>query len=772
MDRLSLGKGLAGLVAILPLGLAIGFGSADAQTKAPPAADWSKTLQPFLTKYCLPCHQSEAAPGGVRFDNIKTEAQAFAARAAFERAGERIKLNEMPPPGSLMPTAASRKNALTALQRVFAKAPPLPPDPGRVTMRRLNRAEYDNTIRDLLRIDFRPSADFPNDDVGYGFDNIGDVLTLSPLLFEKYLDAAERAAAQAIELPRVRSVRFDPGRMDTDIGNLGRGDSIGLNSAGYAAIDFNAPEPGSYRVRIEAFAQNAGPDLAKMSVRMANRELQVFEVEAGERKPGVYELPVNLAKGANKIFAHFTNDYYQPNAPDPKMRGDRNLYIVAFEVTGPLGATRPLPESHRKLIQALPETKDFLPAAKANLRPFLREAFRRPTSDSEVERFAKFVIQAQREGESFEEGMRVAVAAALVSPHFLFRVELDQTGRSSRMVSLNDYQLASRLSYFLWSSMPDAALMKAADQGLLKNPTVLKAQALRMLKDPKASAITENFANQWLTLRKLDDLSPDPELFPTYNDALREDMKRETELFFGDVVRGDRSVVEFLDAPYTFLNGRLARHYGVPNVTGDNFRKVTLPNSRRGGLLTMASVLTVTSNPNRTSPVKRGKWVLENILGSPPPPPPPGLDSLEGDKDKVPAKTIRERMERHRSDPSCSVCHAKMDPLGLAFENFDAVGRWRTKDGRFAVDASGEFDGKQKFKDAVDLKKILLARKGAFAHTLTEKLMTYGLGRGLELADRKSVQAIAAQAAKEDYRFSSIVKGIVASEAFRKKRGE
>lgn len=748
------------------------FGPADAQTKSGSSPDWTKTLLPHITKFCLPCHQSEAAPGGIRFDQIKTEAQAIAARATFERAAERIKAKEMPPPGSPQPTDASRKATLTAIQRIFAKAPPLPPDPGRVTMRRLNRAEYDNTIRDLLFIDFKPSADFPNDDVGYGFDNIGDVLTLSPLLFEKYLNAAERAAAQAIELPRSRTLRFDAGRLDTDRGTLGRGSALALNSVGYAAFDFRAPEAGLYRVKIEAFAQNAGPEPAKMSVRLGAKELQLFEVEAGENRPAAYEFSIDLATGSHRISAHFTNDYYQPNATDPKMRGDRNLYIVAFEFSGPLGVERPYSESHRRLIGATPEGKDFLPAAKENLAQFLRRAFRRPVEPEEVERYARLVAHAQREGETFEEGMRLAVAAALVSPHFLFRVELDQPQGGTKTTVLNDHQLASRLSYFLWSSMPDDELMKDADQGRLRLPANLKAQALRMLKDPRAIALTQNFANQWLTLRKLDELSPDPELFPTYTEQLREDMKSETERFFAGVVREDRSILEFLDSNYTYLNGRLARHYGVPNVSGEGFRKVTLPNARRGGLMTMASVLTVTSNPNRTSPVKRGKWVLENILGSPPPPPPPGLDSLEGDRDKTPAKTIRERMERHRSDPTCSVCHAKMDPLGLAFENYDAVGRWRTRDGRFPVDASGITAAGEKFKNAIDLKRLLAKRKSAFAETLSEKLMTYGLGRGLELTDRRAVQAIAAQSAKESYRFSSVVTGIVASEAFRKKRGE
>jgi hypothetical protein len=320
--------------------------------------------------------------------------------------------------------------------------------------------------------------------------------------------------------------------------------------------------------------------------------------------------------------------------------------------------------------------------------------------------------------------------------------------------------------------MPDSELFRLADSGKLKDAATLKSQAMRMLKDPKANALTENFAAQWLTLRKLENSSPDPQMFPTFDEALRKDMAEETKTFFADIARKDGSIVEFLDSPYTFLNERLAKHYGIAGVGGPNFRKVMLKGGQRGGLLTMASVLTVTSNPNRTSPVKRGKWLLENILGAPPPPPPPGLDGLEEGESKSPTKTIKERMERHRRDPSCAVCHAKMDPLGIAFENYDAVGKWRMMDGKFAVDATGATSSGQKLSGAGDIKKMLLSRKGEFVRTLTEKLMTYALGRGLDRGDRRAVEAIAVEAEKDGYRFSSLVKGIVASEAFRKKRIE
>ena len=755
--------------ALLPFLLSLA-GESQSPTISP---DWKKTLVPFMEKYCIGCHQGKTPPGELRLDSFRQAEVALANRAVFDYVAEKIKLEQMPPPGMPLPTSAERNAAITAIQRLFAHAPPAPIDPGRVTMRRLNRAEYDNTIRDLLLIDFKPSADFPTDDVGYGFDNIGDVLSLSPLLFEKYLDAAEKAAAQAIVLPTVRTVHFHAGQMDTDRGNMARGNSLGLFAPSYGAIEFKATKAGQYRLKLEAWAQNAGPDLAKVSVRLGEKQLAVFDVKAGEAHPEIFELPIDLGQGSNQISAHFINDYYQPQHADPKMRGDRNLYLVSFEVHGPLMAEAAKPPSHRELITVAADPKDPLTAAKANLRPFLRRAFRRPVSEAEVERYAKLVPAALKEGETFEQGMRQAVAAALVSPNFLFRVELDPSGLArGRSRPMTDHELASRLSYFLWSSMPDAELFRLADAGKLKDPVTLKSQALRLLKDPKARALTDNFATQWLTLRKLENASPDPELFPTYDEGLKHDMEGEARAFFANVVKTDGNVIDFLDAPYSFLNEKLAKHYGVPGVGGPNFRKVLLKDSKRGGLLTMAAVLTVTSNPNRTSPVKRGKWLLENILGAPPPPPPPGLDGLEEGESKTPTKTIKERMERHRRDPSCAVCHAKMDPLGIAFENYDAVGRYRTMDGKFKVDAGGVTATGEKFTGASDIKKILLARKEEFVRTLSERLMTYGLGRGLDRNDRKAVEAIALGAEKDGYRFSSLVKGIVASEAFRRRRIE
>lgn len=764
------GRKLAWLgCAVLPFALPL-LGAPQATVSDP---NWSKTFVPFINKYCVSCHSGPTPPGDIRLESYRQPEVALAQRDVFDLVAVMIKGEHMPPDGAPQPTQAERNAAVLAIQKLFAKAPPPPIDPGRVTMRRLNRAEYDNTIRDLLKIDFKPSADFPTDDVGYGFDNIGDVLSLSPLLFEKYLDASEKAAAMAIVLPTVRTVQFHAGQMETDRGNLARGNSLGLFSLGYGGVDFRAPKGGQYRLRVRAWAQQAGPEPAKLSLRLAEKEIQVFDVQGREGAPDTFEVPVDLAQGSNKIAGFFVNDYYQPQHPDPNLRGDRNLFLVSFEFHGPLAAEPDKPLSHRELMTATFDPKDPLDAARTNLRPFLKRAFRRTVSDSEVERYAKLVPAALKEGEAFEQGMRTAVAAALVSPHFLFRVELDaRPSPTGKTRPLNDYEIASRLSYFLWSSMPDAELFRLADAGKLKDAATLRTQALRMLRDPKSRALTDNFATQWLTLRKLENASPDPGLFPNFDEALKKDMEEESKAYFSDVMKSDRSVIEFLDSSHAFLNERMAKHYGIAGVGGPNFRKVQLKGKQRGGLLTMASVLTVTSNPNRTSPVKRGKWLLENILGAPPPPPPPGLDGLEEGESKTPSKTIKERMERHRRDPSCAVCHAKMDPLGLAFENYDAVGRWRTMDGKFPVDATGTMSTGEKFSGAADIKKVLLGRKGEFVRTLTEKLMTFALGRGLDRSDRRAMDAIVAGAEKEGYRFSSLVKGIVSSEAFRRRRIE
>jgi hypothetical protein len=380
---------------------------------------------------------------------------------------------------------------------------------------------------------------------------------------------------------------------------------------------------------------------------------------------------------------------------------------------------------------------------------------------------------AQKEGESFERGIQLAVQAALVSPHFLFRVELDRSPNdpgSKRL--LDSYEMASRLAYFLWSSMPDDALFALAEQGKLQDPQVLEQQVKRMLQDPRAAALADNFAGQWLTLRKLNDVTPDPGRFPTFNDELRKAMRTETELFFEAVVKEDRSVLDFLDGKFTYLNEPLARHYGVEGVTGKQFRRVELTGDQRGGVLTQASVLTVTSNPTRTSPVQRGKWVLEQILGTPPPPPPGAVPLLPDEQHGELKGTLRQRMEQHRKDPECATCHARMDPLGFGLENYDAVGRWRTRDGDSPVDSSGELPDGRRFNGPAQLIAILKAQKSQFVHSLAERMLTYAIGRGMESYDKCNLDAIVRSVAAKDHRFSALVTEVVLSDPFRKRRGD
>ncbi len=605
---------------------------APAAPPAKPAPDYKKDVAPLVARYCVNCHKGPRARGGLHLDTFPDEAAVLKGRLAWEKVADALRSGDMPPPNRPRPSAAELETINGWLGAVVLKADcGGQKDPGRVTLRRLNRAEYNNTIRDLLGIDFRPADDFPADDVGYGFDNIGDVLSLPPLLMEKYLAAAEKIV--------------------------------------------------------------------------------------------------------DKAFA------------DPAAR--KRILTVPFENEE---------------------------AARRILRAFAERAYRRPVREDELGRLVRFVELAQKNGDSFETGVRLALQAVLVSPHFLFRVEPDRRPNDPRAVrDLNDFELATRLSYFLWSSMPDDELFRLARERGLRKSGVLEAQVRRMLKDPRSRALTDNFAGQWLQTRNLKGFAPDPGLFPSFDEKLRSAMRKETELFFECVVREDRSVLDFLDSDFTFLNERLAKHYGIPGVQGDEFRKVTLTGAARaarGGVLTQATVLAVTSNPTRTSPVKRGKWILENILGTPPPPPPPGVEELQEGKDVELKGSLRQRMEQHRADPSCATCHQRMDPLGFGFENFDAVGAWRDREGKHAIDPSGVLPNGQSFAGPAELKAILKGRSDAFARCLAEKMLTYALGRGVERSDRCAVDEIARNLAREQYKFSALVIQIVKSDPFQKRRGQ
>jgi Protein of unknown function (DUF1592)/Protein of unknown function (DUF1588)/Protein of unknown function (DUF1587)/Protein of unknown function (DUF1595)/Protein of unknown function (DUF1585)/Cytochrome C oxidase, cbb3-type, subunit III len=729
-------------------------------------------MAPLVQKYCGGCHGTKNPTAGIALLGYHDTAGVLKGRDVWERAAKNLSGQSMPPKGAPQPSAPERERMVGWIEATLSSADCKLDDPGRVTMRRLNREEYNNTIRDLFGlVNLRPADSFPSDDVGYGFDNIGDVLSISPLLMEKYLAAADTVAKAAIATPEAggRTERFVGNKL-LEAGGEAYGTSRALDKVGEIGVEYRFLRAGDYNIRVRTFQQQSGPDPARMAVRLDGKDLQTLDVKAQESTPEVVQIKTRIAAGKHRIAAAFLNEYSSTfgRAPRP-----RRLIVERIEVQGPLGLPSLLPPSHRRIINVHPTEATWDECARKIMAAFAQRAYRRPVTKAEVDRLAVIVGMARKEGESFERGIQLAVQATLVSPHFLFRVEVDKDPNNPKAKrQVGQYEMASRLSYFLWSSMPDAELFALAAQGKLQNPKVLAAQVKRMLKDPKARALADDFAAQWLTLRKLNEVTPDPERFPTFNEELRKSMRMETELFFQAVVREDRSVLDFLDGDFTFLNEALAHHYGIEGVKGKQFRRVSLTGDERGGVLTQASVLTVTSNPTRTSPVQRGKWVLEQILGTPPPPPPAAVPPLPDEKQGELKGTLRQRMEQHRADPQCATCHARMDPLGFGLENYDAIGRWRTRDGDSPVDSSGELPDGRRFNGPAQLIAILKAQKTQFVHSLAERLITFGLGRGIEPYDKCNIDAIVRNVAQNDYRFSALVTEVVLSEPFRMRRGD
>jgi hypothetical protein len=745
---------------------------------APPAGKpaFVDQIAPLVAKYCVNCHGPTRQSAGLALHKFTDDASVLGNRKVWLKVIDQLEAQAMPPEDKKQPTADERNRMIAWLKQELVKSDCNGPrDPGKVTIRRLNRAEYNNTIRDLLGVDFQPANDFPSDDVGYGFDNIGDVLSMPPLLLEKYLAAAEKAAEKAIisdTAPKSVKQHFAARELNCTLptkDSLKKGRYY-LYSNGEVSTKFTFPAAGEYVLRAKAGGEQAGPDPTRMAFRVDGKEVKVVDVTALKDAPKDYTATIKVEAGERKIGVAFVNDYFNDKDPDPKKRGDSNLYVDWLEVESPTKIGPVIPDSHKKLFAAGDKAKSEDEKAAAILTEFTRKAFRRPVTDAEAEKFVKFAKSARTSGETFERSIQLGVQAVLVSPHFLFRVELDREPTNPDAHPISDFELATRLSYFLWSSMPDEELFGLAKKGELRKPGVIDAQVKRMLKDPKAKALTENFAGQWLQLRNLAGFAPDGRMFRGFG-SLRPLMVKETELFFEYVVREDRNIMEFIDADYTFVNERLARHYSIPNVKGEDFQKVKLTDSLRGGLLTQASILTVTSNPTRTSPVKRGKWILENILGTPPPPPPPDVPELNEGKDGVLTGSLRQRMEQHRSKTMCASCHQKMDPLGFAFENFGVTGEYRTKDGNFDIDPAGTLPDGKTFKGPKELKQILTAKDELFRKCLSEKLLTYALGRGVEDEDRCHVDKISSVAAKNGNTFTAMVTEIVKSEPFQLRRG-
>lgn len=745
----------------------------------------TKQLVPFVQKYCINCHGPKRQSAGVRLDNDQDVAGLQKNRQLWDAVVRNIQSREMPPAGRPKPTDQEIDQVLgtlnVALNAIDCTGKR---DPGRVTIRRLNRTEYNNTIRDLVGVPFQPADDFPSDDVGYGFDNIGDVLSIPTVLLERYLAAANKIIDTALAKPEVvksSKQTFRPQNLQSNVPGArpkgGAKGPISLFSNGDAFLNFNFPTDGEYEIRVRAYADQAGPEVAKMAIRIDEKQVKVHEVRAVAGKPDTYVYRHKETTGTKKLAAAFINDYYNDKDSDPKNR-DRNLYIESIEVEGPLNVKQAeLSAAYAKLIGTPPSNPAQEDAAARQIvEKFAFRAYRRPVTLQEINRLMQLYSLGRKNGEPFEKAVALPLKAVLVSPHFLYRVELDKEPNNPNAIyPISDWELASRLSYFLWATMPDDELFKLAGQGKLRQPAVLEQQVRRMLKDQKASTLATNFASQWLQLRLLKSAQPDRNIFQAFNDKLRQDMQRETELYFESIVREDRNILELIDSDYTFVNERLAKHYGIPGVKGEEFRKVLLRGplaEQRGGVLTHASILLITSNPTRTSPVKRGVWILDNILGTPPPPAPPDVPELNEEPKAALTGSLRQRMEQHRKNPACASCHQRMDPIGFGFENYDAIGRWRTKDGNFNVDAGGELPSGQKFNGPQELRGILKGRAAEFARCFTEKLLTYGLGRGLEHYDRCTVDNILKALEKDNYRFSRLVLEIVKSEPFQLRRGK
>ncbi len=961
--------------------------------------DFVTDVQPLLVNYCYDCHGDGKAKSGLALDSYQTVADVHAARPKWEAVLRNVSTHVMPPDdGGPIPTNAERDLVSRFLEQELFQLDPAHPDPGRVVLRRLNRAEYNATIRDLVGVDFRPADDFPPDDSGYGFDNIGDVLTLPPVLLEKYLAAAEKVIDTAIVTDPIQSaVRRIPASLaaigfnaigdrgdgwvhlisleeddaavelalpagdylfrvqaystvvggavkgqgseqplefldhpgptkfalllnDTFVknfdlgtdeknpqvyearlgvpagrhrfraavlrnrggqdnetfmlnGRLGRqqpgiayvkwleiegplsaatrryradrleasgegllsvaGERV-LKGNGEVGVAIDLPRAADVILRAQAYAGQSGPEPARMEFRVDGRPLQAFDVLAPGRmeplprqrvfsltllvpQPRIYEYRTRLPAGPHRFSAAFTNDFTDPQNPNPNLR-DRNLIIQSLEVAD-LSSPVVIPEKPAPIAQLFAENAPAEPVAtlarmfglqaavaespgtaRALLEKFTRRAWRRPVTPAEIDRLMELYTGARGHGDSFTAGVKLAMKAILVSPHFLFvgssldhvrpspvgaslaGARLDPLGASLDDARshppgatqrpdprpLDNFALASRLSYFIWSSMPDDELLELAGLGTLRDQ--LPAQVRRMLASPKARALVENFAGQWLQIRSLENFAPDRTLFPEYDSVLRTAMQRETELFFESVMREDRSLFDFLTADYTFVNARLAKLYGLTGVTGDEFRKVSLTDTPRRGVLTHASVLTLTSNPNRTSPVKRGKWVLDNLLGTPPPPPPPNIPELD-DKSRNLTGTLREQMQQHSTNATCASCHSRMDPIGFGLENFNAIGGWRDQDGAAKVDASGELASGDKFNGAVELTRLLAEKKRwEFLHCLADRALTYALGRGIEYYDRPALDRIVEQVEAGGDRFSALVLAVTQSFPFQNQR--
>jgi mono/diheme cytochrome c family protein len=779
-----------------------------AQVPTPATAAMStERLQATMQQYCVTCHSNRTKTGGLSLEGVDY-ADVGVHADVLEKAARKLLVGAMPPQGAPRPAAAELLTLRTSLEAALDRAASTP-NPGRAILRRLNRTEYANAVRDLLDLDINVSTLLPVDNSSYGFDNIGDVLGVSPVLMERYLTAARRISAVAVGEAADIITTADTYKVKPDTSQDRHIEGLPLGTRGGLLVTHTFPLDAEYSFTVDlrqATLNNVvgleyphvaivtldgaeihraalgGKDDLTLSYANSQAAAEALEarlavrtkVTAGPHRVGV----TFLAKGT-ALRAGFLQPYERTTWDPVDYRGEP--HIEAMAVTGPFNATAAgdtpsrrriftcRPPSPSGLRRDEPPTGTERACAKQILSGLAERAYRRPLTPADVATLERFYRLGAADG-GFESGIAMGLRRILASPDFVLRVERDPEGaRPGSIRPVTDLELASRLSFFLWSSAPDSLLMADAVRGRLHQPAVFDRHLRRMLTAPRARALVDNFAGQWLYLRNLRTINPAPDEFPDFDDNLRQAMRREVELLFESIIREDRSVVDLLTAPDTFVNERLARHYGIPNIRGSHFRRVTLEQDERRGLLGKGAILVVSSLATRTSPVARGKWVLENIIGTPPPPPPPDVPALDETGPGQRPRSLRERTEAHRRAPTCAACHRVMDPIGFALEPFDAVGQKRTSDGGAPIDAKGVLMDGSAVDGPASLRDALARTPEIFVTTMTEKLLIYALGRGLQPADHAAVRAIVSRARASNYRFSALVAGIAASTPFRMK---
>ena len=754
------------------------------------------TERALIGRYCVGCHNAKTKTSGLELDAISNQAVSQHPEA-WEKVVRRLRARYMPPAGVPRPDERTYVSLIASIETQLDQAAAAKLNPGRTeSFRRLNRTEYRNAIRDLLHLDVDVSSLLPSDEVSHGFDNVS-VADLSPSLLERYLSAARKISRLAVGIP-ARSPGGVTVNLPPDLTQEEHFNDLPLGTRGGMVLHHTFPLDATYEIQLR-LARDRNENVEgltgehQVELMLDGERVKLFTVnrpgKGNDHSVVDRELNVRLPvkAGPHVIAVAF------PKQPSVLLETERQPYqahfnmdrhprirpaVYSVSVNGPYEAkgAGDTP-SRRRLFACQPTstqptpTTGELACAKSILTSVMRRAYRRPVLDTDLAVPLKF-YQKARASEGFESGIELALRSVLVSPEFLFRVEQDPGDVAPKTAyRLTALELASRLSFFLWSSIPDDELLDAAIRGNLKTPAVLEKQTRRMLADPRSRVLATNFAEQWLYLRNLNSMTPDMRLYPDFDDNLRQSFRQETELFFESIMREDRSVLDLLRANYSFVNERLAKHYGIPNIYGSRFRRVTFDkDAMRGGLLRQGSVLTVTSYATRTSPVIRGKWILENLLGVVPPPPPPFVPALKESQDAGKLLTMRQRLAQHRDNPACSSCHKLMDPVGFSLENFDAVGRWRTIDAATVIDAAGGLPDGSKFAGVTGLEQAILARPDIFAATFTEKLLTYALGRGVEPTDAAAVRQIVRAAEPQDYRFSSFILQIVNSTPFQMRR--